>query len=176
MKKGIRKGLLIGAFLLWTVPGLVFALPFNKDMFDTQADRPGEMSRPKPPESVPIGALQLRIESPAAAEAMTNPSNGDSDSITAGHRLYLSNCAPCHGYYQNGERTLGEVGKKITPVQPPDISTDFYAKYSDGKILSAIEFGVRSMPPIGFKLSPQEKWDIISYVRQIQHEAAPGAK
>lgn len=158
------------------------ALPFNKDMFKSQNVRTGDMVRPVPPESVPIGGLVDRLETEADAQALSNPVKADELSLAAGKRLFEVNCSTCHGYYNDGVHKASPIGEldpntklpKKLLLPPPDLSgktpgSETYRTRSDGFFYGTIHFGGAAfMPRMGFKLSSQETWDIVNYIRSIQ--------
>lgn len=148
----------------------VYALPFNDDMVQTQIMRPGSIVRAKPEHSVSVGSLSFYVENEAQTQNWQNPNSQDPLSTSRGKRLYEINCQSCHGIYKNGKNELGEVGKKsIAP--PPDLTHSMYQSRTDGFFYGTIHFGGAAlMPGLGFKLSPEEKWDIVSYIRKIQVE------
>ena len=143
-----------------------FALPFNDDMVDMQM-RTGVIMKPKPENSVPKGSLSYRVEDKAQAETFKNPIKGEKFSVKNGKQLFRINCYPCHGDLEAPKYTPGPVAKKFMP--PPDITNDYYEAKSDGYLYGVIHFGgLAVMPPLGWKLSPTEHWDIINYVRSVQ--------
>ncbi|MDZ4785598.1 MAG: c-type cytochrome [bacterium] len=145
------------------------ALPFNDDMANTSALRTGSIVRTKPPETVPVGSLKRRVESKEAALLLTNP-NGNKDplAISNGDRLFASNCSPCHGRFNDIGVDAGLVAQKSI-MAGPDLGSDYYAEKPDGLFYGTIHFGgMAVMPRVGFKLSPSETWDIVSYIRSVQ--------
>lgn len=142
------------------------ALPFNDDMVDIQM-RTGQIMKPSPENSVPKGSLNYRVEDKAGAEALNNPIKGEKFSVKNGKRLFRVNCYPCHGNIESPEYKPGPVASKF--VSPPDITDKYYKAKSDGYIYGVIHFGgLAVMPPVGWKLSPTEHWDIINYIRSVQ--------
>lgn len=146
------------------------ALPFNDDMFDVQM-RPGSTSRGKPKGSVPIGSLESRVTSKEEALTFKNPVKPTPKSIRNGARLFTVNCSPCHGDISAKPTTKGSVAV-LSPIfaASPDISDKFYKEKPDGHFYGIIHFGgMAFMPAYGFKLSPDEHWDIINYIRKVQN-------
>jgi len=152
------------------------ALPFNDDMVITEALRTGAIVRGKPDNTVAVGSAAFWVAKEEDTQSWTNPNAKDAYSVGRGKRLYETNCSPCHGNYKEGVRTPGAVAQKsILPA--PDITDKFYREKSDGFFYGTIHFGgAAMMPALGWKLSPSEHWDIVSYVREIQAVAVKSGK
>lgn len=164
-------------FSLFFTLGSAFAMPFSTDMFDVQK-RTGTMMRPKEPNTVPVGVFDYYVKDRAAAEALINPQDPDHWSVSNGSRLYRVNCYACHGDIEVKPWKAGPVGEKLKVVPniqgtDPTRNKD-YTAVSDGWIYSVIHYGSVStvMPAYGWKLSPNEHWDIINYVRSTQRKIA----
>ena len=150
------------------IPVAAFALPFNDDMVDTQALRTGEISRQAPAETVAIGTHRWHVESKEDAASLTNPKNGDKLAALNGKRLFEINCAPCHGKLTSVGVEPSPLASKII-MQGPDLGSDYYAAKPDGLFYGTMHFGgLAVMPRVGFKLSPDETWDIVTFIRSIQ--------
>lgn len=127
--------------------------------------------------SVAVGSLARRMESKQEVMSWPNPSKDDSLSAVRGKRLFFVNCSPCHGDITQTPFTLGVAGKKIQEqvgLGPPDITgvdptrQKDYRAVSDGDIFGTIHFGFGLMPGLGWKLSTQEHWDIVNFIRSVQ--------
>lgn len=146
------------------------ALPFNNDMFDVQL-RPGSTTRGKPNGSVPIGSLEYRVTSKEEALNLKNTVKSTARSIRNGARLFTVNCAPCHGDISAKPYVRGPVSNAAAVFAAvPDISEKFYKDKPDGHFYGIIHFGgMAFMPAYGWKLSPNEHWDIVNYIRKVQN-------
>jgi high-affinity iron transporter len=89
--------------------------------------------------------------------------------LGAGHQLFVTNCASCHGVTGNGDganaHTLstappGIGSRKLTPELTPTLA------------YNVISVGVRgtAMPGFGGTLSAQQRWDIINYLYSLRGE------
>ena len=87
--------------------------------------------------------------------------NTDRGITDQGKALFAINCAMCHGQ-TSAER--GPVGKKLNPP-PPGLDHDLLQELSDAAIFKAITFGFGRMPPFRSKLSPRERWDLVTFLR-----------
>lgn len=177
MGSSMKKIIILTALIL--VADAALALPFNSDMVDTQM-KTGEVMRPKPLGSVPIGSLKNRVMTADEAAALTNPHPDDAGSIENGERLFMVNCLPCHGNiavrpYKKGlvaEAIVQNIGVDMN--KPPDITVEMYRRpqMSDGALYGRIHLGFGMMYPVGWKLSEDEHWDLVNYVRKVQSDVA----
>lgn len=143
------------------------ALPFNTDMYHSQPIT-GDIMRPKAKESVPMGSLDRRVESKEEAAKLENPSKADPLSAANGERLFAVNCSPCHGNFADGKQI--SVGPVARFMPGPDLTAQMYKDRTDGFFYGTIHFGgMALMPGYGYKLSPQEHWDIVNYIRKFQN-------
>jgi hypothetical protein len=55
-------------------------------------------------------------------------------------------------------------------------SDPYIVPKTDGHYYGVLQFGFGLMPAIGWKMSPSEHWNIISYVRQVQQKRAGQGK
>lgn len=151
---------------LWMlVATSVAALPFNDDMVENQITD-GQLSRSLPVGSIPMGSLDFKVKSKEDAQKLSNPVAADAYSIRRGKRLFQVNCQACHGQIAPGNHVMAPAGKFLGA---PNIADPLYKDRTDGGIYGSIHFGNIIMPAVGWKLSPQETWDIINYVRHQQN-------
>lgn len=113
-----------------------------------------------PSDSVPVTG---REPVPGDAE-LKNPVAPDPGTLAQGKELFTINCAMCHGQ-TSAER--GPVGKKLTPP-PPGLDRNMLQGLSDGAIFKVITQGFGRMPPFQGKLSPRERWYLITFLRTRQ--------
>jgi mono/diheme cytochrome c family protein len=143
------------------------ALPFNDDMVAVQK-RTGVMMRQKAPGTVAIGMSEYYVATKQDAEKLVNPKMDEKFSAESGRRLWRINCYPCHGDISKKPWQPGPVAAKL-PLVPPDPSGEAYKSRSDGFFYGTIHFGGAAlMPPLGWKMSPSEHWDIVNYIRLEQ--------
>ena len=155
--------------LLVTAVG-AHALPFNDDMVDSQI-KTGQAMRALPAGSIPLGSLNPMFGDRAEAEALTNPKKGDAESIRKGKPLFGLYCEACHGEpkktdYKPSHIQLG--APNLADALYDEDASDGQTR-TDGQIFRAIYFGNLIMPAVGWKISPDEAWDIINYVRSVQN-------
>ena len=165
----------LGALSTQLIAAAVWALPFNDDMVDVQK-RTGTIMRPKATNSVPVGSLEYSVKSREEAIKLTNPIKNNPESIQRGRALFAVNCAGCHGNLEvlpsGADYKGGKVAANFDPnIRIPDIRDPFYRDTrTDGDFYGTLNFGSLAglMPPVGWKFSPTEHWDLINFVRSVQ--------
>lgn len=93
-----------------------------------------------------------------------NPVAPTEASLSQGKALFETNCAMCHGQ-TSAER--GPVGKKLVPP-PPGLDAAMVKGLSDAVIFKAITFGFGRMPVFQQKLTPEERWHLVNFLRTRQ--------
>jgi len=144
-------------------PSRVSAWPWSRDMMNQPSIKPqeGEMP-PAPKRSVPVGGYPTQIKDRLHAWRLANPVAATAESIARGKQFYTIFCTPCHADSGKGN---GPVGKKF-PVQPMDLTNDFIQKQAfDNWIFTNITFGGRLMPSYRNDLMPEERWDVVNYIK-----------
>jgi mono/diheme cytochrome c family protein len=110
-----------------------------------------------PADSVPVTGREIVLQD----TELKNPVSPNAESMARGKALFAVNCAMCHGQ-TSAER--GPVGKKLVPP-PPGLDGNLLQGLSDGAIFKAITLGFGRMPPFQNKLSPRERWDLVTFLR-----------
>jgi mono/diheme cytochrome c family protein len=90
-----------------------------------------------------------------------NPLKPTEASLARGKSLFDINCALCHGL-TSAQR--GPVGKKLVPP-PPGLDQDTVRGLSDPAIFKAITFGFGRMPVFRDKLTSEDRWHLVNFVR-----------
>ncbi len=110
----------------------------------------------------PAGAVPVTGREVVTQESeLKNPVPANAASIAAGRALFETNCQICHGQ-TSAER--GPVGKKLVPP-PPGLDHDMVKGLSDSTIFKVITFGFGRMPVFQDKLTPQERWNLVNFLR-----------
>jgi mono/diheme cytochrome c family protein len=102
------------------------------------------------------------------AQKLKNPIASDAASIEEGKKLYLRNCASCHGPSGKGDGSMALAGG--TPANLTDETWDHGS--SDGEIFVVIRDGTSSdMEPYKDRLSEKQIWDIVNFIRSLSAKA-----
>ena len=135
--------------------------PLFKDGKTLQQPVEGTVIRGLMPEiyaATPEGAI-------LAGEELVNPfSETTSDILERGKKEYEIFCSVCHGLSGLGD---GSVTKKGYPP-PPSILVDKYKTVKDGQLYHTITFGFNNMPAYAAQIAREDRWKIISYIRNLQ--------
>lgn len=150
-----------------------WALPFNQDMVGGQLIA-GAVMRPKNPHTVPLGASERQApDRQQIGQTWQNPFKNSPESAARGERLFKVNCVVCHGVIDKGQHTPSELGAKGIPSLNLLLTQPKYdPNKTDGYIWSYVYRGMDAlMPRYGWKLSNNEIWDVVSYIRKLQAES-----
>jgi mono/diheme cytochrome c family protein len=86
-------------------------------------------------------------------------------------RIYLINCAICHGAGLDGNGPLWKGGDGPYPAAPRNLLDDYTKKLSDAQIYHVITYGKGQMGSYASQVHPEQRWWIISYIRSKQGPA-----
>ena len=103
-------------------------------------------------------------DAPANFKTMKNPVATGAASTKAGLALYSKNCASCHGKTGLGDGVKARALKTF----PGDFSKDAYQKQTDGEHFYKSKFGRDEMPKYEGKLSDDDIWNIVNYMRTFK--------
>ena len=106
--------------------------------------------------------LWAQVAAPAATPQARNPFSGDPKAVTQGAVLFRQECVFCHGVGARGG------------MRGPDLTTGSWNHGgSDADLARTIADGVpgTAMPPN--RLTTDEVWHIVSYLRTLQQPVAP---
>jgi mono/diheme cytochrome c family protein len=112
-----------------------------------------------------------------ASKIVPNPLPAlDSSDMKESERLFLVNCAICHGVALNGNGPLYKDGNGPFPAKPAALVGDAkYAAMPDGQMYYSIMYGKNLMGSYASQLSRKQRWMIIHYIKSKQAEAAAAA-
>lgn len=108
----------------------------------------------------------------AAARKLKNPVPPSAEVIAAGMQNYGRHCQKCHG--ENGD---GKGPKAAELSVAPGDFTDVgkMRDLTDGELFWEITKGRRPMPAFADKLSDQERWEVVDFIRTFAARAVRGA-
>jgi len=108
-------------------------------------------------------------EAPADAQKQANPIAADAESISRGEKIYTKTCASCHGATGKGDGKSA----KILAKKPADLRDDV-PHHSDGDLFWKITEGKKPMPSFKKDLKPEQRWDVVNYLRKLTAAEAAG--
>ncbi len=104
----------------------------------------------------------------AAAEIVENPFPITAEGLQRGKELYTIYCAICHGDKGDGEGYLVREDGGVYPAAPKNFLLDEYVAASNGRFYHAIMYGINVMGSYADKLSYEERWQVIHWIRALQ--------
>lgn len=152
-------GALLAAPLLW-------AWPWSRDMVRQIFIRPQHQVFPPPAQSRPVG--WERTLSRQVAQTLRNPFAPVGEDVERGRQFYATYCAVCHGAQGHGD---GPVAGGV--LAPTDLTSERVRNLSDGSIYTTIRQGVGNMPAYYDRLTQEERWLVVLYVRTLGSEGEP---
>lgn len=90
-------------------------------------------------------------------------------------RIYLVNCAICHGTNLDGNGPLWKGGEGPFPAAPRNLMDPYTKALSDGQIYHVITYGKGQMGSYASQVKPEQRWWIINYIRSKQGGGATTA-
>ena len=114
-----------------------------------------------------------------ASRQVKNPLTGlDSATMVEAERLFLVNCAICHGPKLDGNGPLYKGGDGPYPAKPATLVGD--AKYEampEGQMYYSVTYGKNKMGSYASQLDTRQRWMVIAYIKskQAASKPAPGA-
>ncbi len=105
-----------------------------------------------------------------APELVNNPYPITEDGLKRGKELYVIYCGICHGEKGDGNGFLVDEANLNAkyPSQPTDYLTDELTNSQNGKYYHTIMYGKGVMGGYADKLSYEERWQVIHYIRALQ--------
>jgi putative copper resistance protein D len=92
------------------------------------------------------------------------------ESVRRGRELFLANCAVCHGAEGRGD---GPAAARLLQL-PADLTSPHTTDHTPGDIFWWVTHGLGlAMPPFGDRLSVDERWDIVNFVRTLPKSLPP---
>ena len=87
--------------------------------------------------------------------------------LERGQNRYQIYCAPCHGTLGDGNGITKSYGMLTTPTYHDDRLRGM----AEGEIFNTITHGKNTMMSYADKLSPDDRWAVVAYVRALQRAA-----
>lgn len=108
----------------------------------------------------------------ATAELIKNPLLITDAGLKQGKELYDVFCGICHGAKADGNGYLVRDDGGVYPVQPAILNSEEFKAASNGRYYHAIMYGKNQMGAYKDKLTHDERWNVIHYIRSLHAKEA----
>lgn len=105
-----------------------------------------------------------------AGSLLENPESISKESLERGKKVYNTYCVACHGKLGYGDGSV--TGPDRFP-SPTSFHTDASRAQKDGSIYQIIANGKGNMMGYAEKIEPQDRWNVVNYVRALQRSQNP---
>jgi len=170
--KPTDSGLFLLLIIIMILPGLGWALPWDKDMRNQPSVKPQEAQVYTNKSSVPTQGKELipapeniseLVQARLKAGELINPVANTEKSLNRGKYQYDIHCAVCHGMQGQGD---GPVGKKYVPT-PMNLTLDYIQIQPDGQLFYTISHGSIVMPYYWDSIPAVDRWHVINYIKSV---------
>ena len=144
-------------------------IQYAPDMADSPTVKIQENYLDPPEGSVDMKAILYPKTAEEAEKIYKNPfaeSPEFAARLAEGKKTWEVYCLMCHGPQGKGNGTMTDVYPRAA-----NITDAVYTKRKDGFFFHRITFGWNQMWGYGHSLSPDERWEIVLYLRQLQKVA-----
>lgn len=144
------------------------ANPVFSDSLTIQLPAEGAISRGNMPFPYPGSNIGEKAQNQAKAglEYM-NPIPVNEMILAEGKQNFEIFCSDCHGFKGKGDGHL--YTSKLFPAKPTSLVEPYVQGKPDGEIFYVITYGSISglMGPHGSQIQPEERWEIVHYIREL---------
>jgi len=144
------------------------ALPWSTDMWEQPSIKPYEEAREYPENSVFANDNPRELSREEYEVIQNGPNNGE-ESISRGKILYETYCYACHGTKGMGDGPI--IKNDLRPKSyfyPVNLTQSQTQNRTDGYIYAYVRYGGKVMMPAYARVTGEEAWDIVYYVRFLQ--------
>jgi mono/diheme cytochrome c family protein len=108
----------------------------------------------------PVHAAKITEED----KARKNPVKYTTVSVEHGEKIYMTQCAMCHGNKGDGK---GDMVAEMK-INPPDFTKPEVLKdRTDGELFAILGVGSEAMPGQGKRMSDRQKWNLVNFIRSL---------
>jgi len=109
---------------------------------------------------------------PDEAKRVQNPIAPSDSALASGRAAYLDKCAECHGDSGKGD---GSQAKQYSPGPSNLTDTPHLNTETDGELFYKITHGHKPMPAFEKRLTDEQRWQVVLWIRQISHSVSPAS-
>jgi mono/diheme cytochrome c family protein len=106
---------------------------------------------------------------PEEAKRRPNPIQLSASTLEAGRAIYMDRCTQCHGQTGKGD---GPDAASYYPSPTSLVDAKHMNSVTDGEIFYQISEGRKPMPSFKRKLSEEQRWQLVLYVRSFAPAAS----
>lgn len=122
-----------------------------------------------PSGAVPYDYVDTEEDRLAASTAITrNPYAITTSGLDRGKNLYTIYCGICHGEKGDGNGYIVRENGGVYPAQPISLISEELVNSTEGRYYHSIMYGRNVMGSYKDKLSYEERWQVIHYIRSLQ--------
>jgi mono/diheme cytochrome c family protein len=181
-------GFLTGLALVLVGSACVSTNTYPIDFFSEMHYQKSFRDQEPPRLDVPAGVVPISGGEPyytmEEARNLRNPLANDPQAVALGKQLYELNCVTCHGQQGNGNGPLAVYWNIVQGAVPPtNLKDPRVVARTDGELYWILTHGYSSpehqvkyphdltnMPAYGKLLTPEERWALVSYMRELQKQ------
>jgi mono/diheme cytochrome c family protein len=104
----------------------------------------------------------------ATEQVLYNPFPITAEGLAKGKELYDVFCGICHGEKADGAGYLVRDDGGKYPAQPANLVDQQFLDATNGRFYHAVIYGKNAMGGYADKLSYEERWQVIHYIRSLQ--------
>ncbi|MFY9690984.1 MAG: cytochrome c [Candidatus Acidiferrales bacterium] len=105
----------------------------------------------------------------AKARNLKNPVPATAQAVAAGSQIYRQHCQSCHGVNGDGK---GEKAAELSTAPGDFTDAKKMSGLTDGELYWEITEGRHPMPAFADKLTEQERWEVVDYIRTFAEKTA----
>ena len=155
---------LLPTFCLGMVAALLLAAAVIYGVLASGCMDPGA-DQPIPPIERWAAKTSIRAFLKQNTPKINSPLQVSEENLSSGVRLYVNNCAVCHGLSDGTKTKINEGFYKDAPL----FAKEDWSKDADGLVYWFIEHGVRltAMPAYKKTLNETEKWQLVMFIKEM---------
>ncbi|HMR91211.1 MAG TPA: cytochrome c [Chitinophagaceae bacterium] len=124
---------------------------------------------------MPAYSLENNEDGYAKSAAVKNPLDRSKVDMKEAERLYLIYCGICHGAKLDGNGPLWNNGNGPYVAAPKNFLADDMKAMAEGTMFHSVTYGKGNMGSYASQMSPEQRWMVISYIKEKQFPSANAA-